>query len=207
MSDHPAASHRRRVATPDVRVSPFLVVCVVLCVPSLSQTTMSRTPSRTQSTTQSQLPSAGTVSINGNLGGDAYGASVALSKNGLILVVGATNYSNGAGTVYVHPCTAPGICIGMSTATVQLTMSSSIGFGESVAVSGDGTVIAVGCSRCESGGNWGIVVIYSCNVAGSLSCALGSIMDICCGGLSGTKFGSVVALSVRFVMTVFSVAL
>ena len=86
----------------------------------------------------------------GGEAGDKFGQSVSISSDGNTLVVGApharTNADGGAAYVFRKPNLGWGGCItvGCSDYVAKLTPSSgSPGFGEAVAISGDGNTIAV----------------------------------------------------------------
>ncbi len=72
---------------------------------------------------------------------DRFGASVAMSGDGSILAVGATN----AGVVYVYERDA--MFVWTQQAEVKASNSGGDRFGTSVALSGDGSTLAVGASR------------------------------------------------------------
>ncbi len=94
-------------------------------------------------------PTPVAVLTNANSTGpdDWVGFSVALSSDGTTAFVGATNAYNAAGAVYVFHVASEGSWASTSTPTATLTNAAGDAddnFGESVAVSGDGTTAVIG---------------------------------------------------------------
>lgn len=81
-----------------------------------------------------------------------FSTSLVISDNSKITVVGAPNFNNGDGTVYIYD---------ESITLIQQLIQSDLpnsGFGYSLSVSNNGSVIVVGCPNYNS--NTGCVVIY-----------------------------------------------
>ncbi len=102
---------------------------------------------------------------------DKFGAAVALSNDGSTLVVGAPNddtNGNNFGAVYL--LSVGGIFWGDTVAQLGKLVSNTAGnFGDAVAVSGDGTKLAVGIPKQkDSGGNRrGAVQLYTIENSGN----------------------------------------
>ncbi len=135
---------------------------------------------------------------------DRFGAGVALSKDGSRLLVGAPyddTKGNNYGAAYLFR--VGGSSWGMDVAQLSKVASSNNGhFGESVAISGDGTKVAIGVPYDSSkGSNKGVVKLYTIanNNAFRLSATYGHLDWV--GGVqllglqSGEQFGEAVALS------------
>ena len=164
--------------------------CIYGIAPSASQTP-SMTQSATQSATPSQIPSAGSATLYGSRAGDLYGSSVALSSDGLTLVVGAPGYAGSAGGVFVHTCANTG---GGCNAATTIISGGGGNFGCAVTMTGDAGVVAVGAANLALGS--GGVFVYSC-VAGTAACATTatSSLSACCG-FTGIHMGSALSFSV-----------
>lgn len=129
--------------------------------------------------------------INGELAGDESGASLSLSTDGTILAIGAT-LNDGTGTSAGH------VRVYQFASNSWSQLGSDIDgeaagdlFGSSVALSGDGTVLAVGAPRNDgSGTDSGHVRVYS--RSGTAWTQLGSDID---GEEAGDLSGTRVALS------------
>jgi hypothetical protein len=122
--------------------------------------------------------------------GHQFGESVAISRNGRTIVVGATGAERDIGSAYVFNGSQR-----VWTQTAQLIPSdggiSSL-FGASVAVSGDGGTVLVGAPRQHAGqGELGAAYVYS-NASGSYQ----EITDLAApSGVQSDLFGNAVGLS------------
>ena len=128
------------------------------------------------------------IDLDGEAGDNA-GASVALSSDGTIVAVGAYNHDNSPGTnegtVRVYQWNGTSwIMLGTEG---ELDGQAGDNAGQSVALSGDGTIVAVGASSHDS--NKGTVRVYQWN--GSIWNKLGIDLD----GQAGDYAGASVALN------------
>jgi hypothetical protein len=119
-------------------------------------------------------------SINGSSGSEA-GVAVDLSSNGSRVIVGAPGASSGSGQVEVFDWSGSVWTQVGST----LTGAASDGFGNSVAISSDGSRIAVGANSAN-----GYVKLY--DWSGSAWVQTGSTLS---GGTAGDNYGGGLALS------------
>lgn len=124
--------------------------------------------------------------------GDLFGSAVGISEDGLVIVIGAPGDQSGTGAVYIF--TDPG-ATGTWTEAQKLTGSGGTSgdrFGEAVAVSADGSVIAAGASDRdfatgvvyvfnESGGAWSQDEILTAS-DGAASDYFGMDLDISSAG-------------------------
>jgi hypothetical protein len=129
--------------------------------------------------------------------GSYVGESVAVSGDGSTVVVGATGANSGEGAVYVFSEPAGGWTSGTQTAT--LTASSGTSgeeFGLSVAVSSDGSTVAVGAPETTVGGNadQGTAYVFAKPAGGWASNTQTATLEESAGA-SGDKFGGSVSVS------------
>ena len=129
--------------------------------------------------------------IEGDIGTDAFGRSVAISADGTIVAIGADrNNGNGslAGHVRVYE-NASGTWTQIGTDIVG--EASGDGCGESVALSADGTIVAIGAPANDDGGaDSGHVRVFE-NISGTWT----QIGDAIEGDAQFDYFGLSVALS------------
>ena len=102
------------------------------------------------------VSAAPTAVINGTALEGQFGAAVALSTDGLTLMVGANgeydgnfsggNSSNGAVYVYTRPSIAPGSVWTQTLRLAPTDPSEDLNFGYALAASANASVLAVGCS-------------------------------------------------------------
>jgi trimeric autotransporter adhesin len=129
--------------------------------------------------------------------GSYVGESVAVSGDGSTVVVGATGADSGQGAVYVFSEPAGGWTSGTQTAT--LTVSSGTSgeeFGLSVAVSSDGSTVAVGAPETTVGGHTdqGTAYVFVKPAGGWTSETQTATLEES-SGASGDKFGDSVSVS------------
>ena len=128
----------------------------------------------------------------GNANYDNFGCSVALSSSGYMLVVGASGVStvlSSAGAAYTYTCSdGSGTCAYHSTITPSDAAPNDY-FGTAVAVSGDGSVVAIGATGRSSGA--GVVYTFTC--AGP-ACTNQRSLSAIGGGQAHDAFGGAVAL-------------
>ena len=101
---------------------------------------------------------------------DKFGAAVALSNDGSTLVVGAPNDdTNGTNFGAVYVLSVGGVAWGDTVAQLGKLASNTAGnFGDAVAVSGDGTKLAVGVPKNNAGGTRrGAVRLYTIENSGN----------------------------------------
>jgi len=123
--------------------------------------------------------------IDGGAVGDELGSSVALSSDGTVLAIGAPESTNGHVEVYVY---SGGVWNVRGADIVGAAANDN--FGKSVALSSDGTVLAVGANRNDDGGlQAGHVEVYVWNGAAWLQ--RGTAIE----GSAGENVGYSVALS------------
>ena len=124
--------------------------------------------------------------MTGAVSGERFGSAVALSSDGSILAVGAR--AGGPGSVRVYQNVSNSWNQIGSPITGE---ASSDEFGGAIAISSDGTVVAIGARLNDENGNMaGHVQVYR-NVSGSWQ-KIGSDID---GEATGDQFGNSVALS------------
>ncbi len=102
--------------------------------------------------------------------GDKFGAAVALNNDGSTLVVGAPNdHTNGTNFGAVYVLSVGGVAWGDTVAQLGKLASNTAGnFGDAVAVSGDGTKLAVGIPKNNAGGTRrGAVRLYTIENSGN----------------------------------------
>ncbi len=129
---------------------------------------------------------------------DAFGASVALNNNGTKLAVGASGTNSNKGAVYVFSVGGDTVTqkTKIASGTGGLSLGAGDGFGASVALTGDGTKLAVGAD----GDNRSEGAVYLFTVTGSSSVQVSKLKKID-GSVSGVSlqrddyFGSGVAFS------------
>jgi hypothetical protein len=129
--------------------------------------------------------------------GSYVGESVAVSGDGSTVVVGATGANSGEGAVYVFSEPAGGWTSG--TQAVTLTASSGTSgdeFGLSVAVSSDGSTVAVGAPETTVGANAdeGTAYVFARPVGGWTSATQTATLTES-SGASDDKFGDSVSVS------------
>ena len=128
--------------------------------------------------------------------GGYFGMSVALSADGTTAVIGAASVSRAHGAAYVFHVSGEASWATSSTPMAILTNSGAPGdyFGQSVALSTDGTTAVIGAT----GVSGGIGAAYVFHVSGEASWATTSPTTAILtnsDGLSGDYFGQSVALS------------
>ena len=129
---------------------------------------------------------------------DAFGASVALNNNGTKLAVGASGTNSNKGAVYVFSVGGGTVTqkTKIASGTAGLSLGAGDGFGTSVALTGNGTKLAVGAD----GDNRSEGAVYLFTVTGSSSVQVSKLKKID-GSVSGVSlqrddyFGSGVAFS------------
>jgi hypothetical protein len=101
------------------------------------------------------------ITASDRAAGDDYGRAVALSDDGSVLVVGAPFAEDAGfdtGKAYVYS----GVAWATETMLIASDAEEDAEYGKDVAVSGDGTIAAVGAYLADSGGtNRGQVYVYS----------------------------------------------
>jgi len=126
---------------------------------------------------------------------DYFGGEVALSGDGLVLVVGAYGWEGGAsgqGGVYIFDYTA-GAWVQRGSVLTASDAAADDGFGGGVALSSDGLVLAVGASGWEGGAS-GQGGVYIFDYTGGAWVQRGSVLTASdAATLDG--FGATVALS------------
>lgn len=126
------------------------------------------------------------ISASNAAAGNEFGASVAMSRNGSTLVIGAVTANSNKGAVYVYRGA------GFATETILTASDGMSGddYGLAVAVSDDGSVIVVGSPLAVSGAGKGKAYIYSGPGWGTQTIVTGS-------DLAGPSdfFGGAVAIS------------
>ena len=127
-----------------------------------------------------------------------FGDSVALSADGNILAVGAPRFSNERGmvSVYVRTQDAGGGTSWTQRGDDLTGVSQNILFGDAIALSSDGTVLAVGTSKYTANGNSqaGGVWVYMWQVSTSSWVQRGSPSPLMISA-ANVRFGATVALS------------
>jgi hypothetical protein len=100
------------------------------------------------------------VALSVPSGADDFGASVALSGNGEVALVGAPFTNNNAGAVYVYTSSTEAWSSTSTSGPVTLSAPSGVDdFGSSVSLSSDGTVALVGAPTTSS--DAGAVYVYT----------------------------------------------
>ena len=145
-----------------------------------------------------------TLTNSGGASGAQFGISVALSAVGTTALIGATGVNTFAGAAYVFHVSGEGSWAASSTPTATLTNSGGASFsqfGNSVALSADGTTTVIGGEGVSS--STGAAYVF--HVAGEGSWATSSAPTATLtnsGGASGSEFGISVALTADGTTTV-----
>jgi hypothetical protein len=146
------------------------------------------------------------VKASNSTSSDRFGTSVSLSDNGDLLAVGATGRSNDAGRVFVFKRSASGWAEQHSVAASNA--DSDDYFGHSIALSGDGSTLAVGAIYEDSqlsgidvdgsnnnGVEFGAVYIFTPAVGTPASWAQQAYIKGVKDGFGAPEFGQSVSLS------------
>jgi hypothetical protein len=121
------------------------------------------------------------------------GASVAVSSNGLVALVGAPAANGGDGAVYIYAQSATGTWSPTPVATIPGPAGAKAEFGTSVAVSANGQVVLVGAPTGGPGSPSGGAAYVYAGAGGTWPSTPAATFSGPAG--SGAKFGFSVALS------------
>lgn len=126
---------------------------------------------------------------------DNYG-SVALSRDGNVLAVGAWGRDNGGrfqdGSVYVYDRSDTSWTLRATVTAADA--ASNDNFGYAVALNSDGTVLVVG-ARTWEGASTNVGGVYTYDWSGGSYVARGSVLEVSGSGHTNLNFGYAVALS------------
>ena len=133
---------------------------------------------------------------------DGFGSSVALSSDGSVLAVGSKSWDDSSeynhGAVYIYDVDENSWNLRGNVLTASDPLSNNDYFGSSVALSSDGSVLAVGATSWDADGtdnNQGAVYIYDLDKVDDTRTLRGSVLTASDAELDENFFGYSVALS------------